>query len=154
MKKMRKAKVITALAMTVVMLVAMTGIAAAEATVCGWVFLQDQTTKVSGANVNVYSDSDHINRVGSGETDVNGWYSVSCGSLTAGNTAYVTASTDDGKSGESEGAVKYVGEGVYEANIAVVIVELGIPEFATIAIPVAAILGLLFFFNHRKRKKE
>jgi len=26
------------------------------------------------------------------------------------------------------------------------------PEFATIAIPVAAILGLLFFFNHRKRK--
>lgn len=29
-----------------------------------------------------------------------------------------------------------------------------IPEFATIAIPVAAILGLMFFFNHRKRRKE
>ena len=29
-----------------------------------------------------------------------------------------------------------------------------IPEFATIAIPVATILGLLFFFNHRKRRKE
>ena len=29
-----------------------------------------------------------------------------------------------------------------------------IPEFTTIAIPVAAILGLLFFFNHRKRKKS
>ena len=29
-----------------------------------------------------------------------------------------------------------------------------IPEFTTIAIPVAAILGLLFFFNPRKRKKE
>jgi len=29
-----------------------------------------------------------------------------------------------------------------------------IPEFATIAIPVAAILGLLFFYNRRKRKKE
>ena len=29
-----------------------------------------------------------------------------------------------------------------------------IPEFATIAIPVASILGLLFFFNHRKHKKE
>jgi hypothetical protein len=28
-----------------------------------------------------------------------------------------------------------------------------IPEFTTIAIPVAAILGLLFFFNHRKRKE-
>ena len=33
-------------------------------------------------------------------------------------------------------------------------VESGIPEFTTIAIPVASILGLLFFFNHRKRKKE
>ena len=29
-----------------------------------------------------------------------------------------------------------------------------VPEFTTIAIPVAAILGLLFFFNHRKRKKS
>ena len=29
-----------------------------------------------------------------------------------------------------------------------------IPEFATIAMPVGAILGLLFFFNHRKHKKE
>lgn len=29
-----------------------------------------------------------------------------------------------------------------------------IPEFATIALPAASILGLLFFFNHRKRRKE
>jgi hypothetical protein len=29
-----------------------------------------------------------------------------------------------------------------------------VPEFTTIAIPVAAILGLLFFFNHRKRRKD
>jgi hypothetical protein len=29
-----------------------------------------------------------------------------------------------------------------------------IPEFTTIAIPVASILGLLFYFNHRKRRKE
>ena len=29
-----------------------------------------------------------------------------------------------------------------------------VPEFATIAIPIAAILGLFFFFNHRKRKKS
>ena len=28
-----------------------------------------------------------------------------------------------------------------------------IPEFTTIAIPVAAILGLLFFFDYRKRRK-
>ena len=29
-----------------------------------------------------------------------------------------------------------------------------VPEFATIAIPVAMILGLLFFFNHRKRREH
>ena len=29
-----------------------------------------------------------------------------------------------------------------------------VPEFTTIAIPVAAIIGLVFFFNHRKRRKE
>jgi len=29
-----------------------------------------------------------------------------------------------------------------------------IPEFSTIAIPIASILGLLFFFNHRKRREE
>ena len=29
-----------------------------------------------------------------------------------------------------------------------------VPEFTTIAIPVAAILGLLFFYNYRKRKEE
>jgi hypothetical protein len=29
-----------------------------------------------------------------------------------------------------------------------------IPEFSTIALPVASILGLMFFFNHRKRRKE
>ena len=29
-----------------------------------------------------------------------------------------------------------------------------IPEFSTIAIPVASILGLLFLFNYRKRRRE
>ena len=29
-----------------------------------------------------------------------------------------------------------------------------VPEFSTIAIPIASILGLLFFFNYRKRRKE
>jgi len=33
-------------------------------------------------------------------------------------------------------------------------VTYNVPEFTTIAIPVAAIFGLLFFFNHRKHRKE
>ena len=36
----------------------------------------------------------------------------------------------------------------------VVLTDTAIPEFSTIALPVASILGLLFFFNHRKRRKE
>ena len=32
--------------------------------------------------------------------------------------------------------------------------DVPIPEFSTIAIPVVSILGLLFFFNHHKRRKE
>ena len=48
--------------------------------------------------------------------------------------------------------------GVCEPDYNDVVVELTgvnlIPEFTTIAIPVASILGLLFFFNHRKRRKN
>lgn len=33
-------------------------------------------------------------------------------------------------------------------------VTYNVPEFSTIAIPVAAIFGLLFFFNHRKKRGE
>ncbi len=29
-----------------------------------------------------------------------------------------------------------------------------IPEFSTVALPIAAVLGLVFFFQHRKNKKE
>jgi hypothetical protein len=35
-----------------------------------------------------------------------------------------------------------------------VVCDIPIPEFSTIAIPIASILGLLFFFNYRKRRKE
>lgn len=33
-------------------------------------------------------------------------------------------------------------------------VNVPIPEFATIALPIAAVLGLVFFFQHRKKKEE
>jgi hypothetical protein len=33
-------------------------------------------------------------------------------------------------------------------------IETSIPEFSTIAIPVAGILGLMFFFNYRKRRRD
>jgi len=51
------------------------------------------------------------------------------------------------------------GDGDYDAGIDALDTNVDvsfkeIPEFSTIAIPVASILGLLFFFNHRKRRKE
>ena len=69
-------------------------------------------------------------------------------SVTAGakSGAYVVAFEDLWDLGDrdyNDVVVELTGEGL----------EL-IPEFATIAIPVASILGLLFFFNHRKRRKD
>jgi len=52
------------------------------------------------------------------------------------------------------------GDGIYDGPSEDPVDKIGcygfekIPEFATIAIPVAAILGLLFFYSHRKRKEE
>jgi hypothetical protein len=46
----------------------------------------------------------------------------------------------------------YTQAGVLNGPLAAVCTE--IPEFSTIALPVASILGLLFLFNHRKRRKE
>jgi PKD repeat protein len=40
------------------------------------------------------------------------------------------------------------------ATTTVTVSSENIPEFSTIALPVTAILGLLFLFNHRKRRKE
>ena len=33
-------------------------------------------------------------------------------------------------------------------------VPVDIPEFSTIALPIAAVIGLVFFFQHKKRKEE
>ena len=64
--------------------------------------------------------------------------------------AYVVAFEDlnstkwkDGEPDYNDVVVELTGEGL----------EL-IPEFTTIAIPVAAILGLVLFYNYRKRKEE
>jgi thermitase len=63
-------------------------------------------------------------------------------------TKLQTTANDLGASGWDQ----YYGYG--RVNAADICPTNPIPEFATIAIPVAAILGLLFFFNYRKRRKE
>ena len=59
---------------------------------------------------------------------------------------------------EDLNSTKWTAEGEPDYNDVVVELtgeDLGlIPEFTTIAIPVAAILGLVLFYSHRKRKEE
>ena len=152
---MRKANVITALALTVVMLAAMTGIAAAGLELPEHVYGQvvdSNNEGVADAEVNVYRYADHTDNIGTTTSNDDGSYGVdiSGSNLVAGDTVYVTASKVGVGSGDDSGTLNN-----YDwAEVAVVIVKIDIPEFTTIAIPVASILGLLFFFNHRKHKKE
>jgi hypothetical protein len=184
MKKMRKAKVITALSLTVVMLVAMTGIAAANpenlyvepgpkdipyspnsVTFDVRVYDIEDTTVTHDIKATVYytgaggSVSDLQFKFTDEEGLTSGWkesggtwnwgtpvsgndekliLEVRAKSTAPPNTLYrfelIDCSQVERSSGTTRGTT--------------------IPEFATIAIPVAAILGLVLFFNHRKHKKE
>ena len=77
----------------------------------------------------------------------------------SGNIAAGTLIWSSCAEGKYDIVVDVNGNGDYDAGIDALDsnVEVGfegIPEFSTIAIPVASILGLLFFFNHRKRRRE
>jgi len=154
-KKMRKAKVklITALSLTVVMLAAMTGIAAAAGVYVHGQVVDSNNVGVADAEVNVYQSADHTNNIGTTTSNDDGTYGVdiSDSGLGSGDTVYVTASKVDVGSGDDSGTITEYGW----ANVAVVIVKIDIPEFATLAIPMGiAILSGLFFLNHRKRREE
>jgi hypothetical protein len=78
---------------------------------------------------------------------------------TSGSIAAGTQIWDSCVKGTYDIVVDVDGNGYYDAAIDALDSNMdvgfeGIPEFSTIAIPVASILGLLFFFNHRKRRKE
>jgi len=73
-----------------------------------------------------------------------------------GNTVPVTIilAGNYGAPGDVAYAIKASNEIVASGTVNGPVVCNEIPEFSTIAIPVAAIFGLLFFFNHRKHRKE
>ena len=158
MKKIRKANVITALALTMVMLVAMTGLAAATTSyvVQGNVIDGSTGVGVNGATVKAYdADGTQIGLTATSQasgTFGDGYYEIDFGTSEPPTPLYVHAQKDD-KQGEATaeqagGSIKY-DIVLYKANLSI-----EVPEFATIAIPVGAILGLVLFFNHRKHKKE
>ncbi len=128
-----------------VMLVAMTGIAAADVFAVGTVVDADGDP-ISGAGVSATCGGATL----TDSTDSDGNYGVNFTNIcSAGNTVNVIA-TYQGHTGSSSGDI--IDHHVVE--IADVDVTIAVPEFATIAVPVGAILGLVLFFNHRKHKKE
>ena len=189
---MAKAKVVTALALTVVMLVVMTGLAVADdATV---VITDDPiinplngstvtNTTVTVSNIWWKLGDPQIRHISVKTSNAN-LYAKVTGTDANGNnfdTGWTTGAEDAGRvganwtanssvattytftlsvKGTQEGAVTVadnfgtVFNSTAAADSASCTRQVLVPEFATIAIPVAAILGLLFFYNHRKRKEE
>jgi len=195
---MKKAKVIMALALTVVMLVVMTGLAAADPDQMDIVEdgTNNKVTSVDiplGGTVNLdINISNFLRAAGTIHNLTVELYDTDWNSVTG---LQVNISEQDGDGPKPTGTwnapadnpvVRWnqtSGAGGYErfdltiketkgvcANYIVRIADTetgksaelsaatigvnAVPEFTTIAIPVAAILGLLFFYSHRKRKEE
>ena len=105
---------------------------------------------INGAKVNATCNSV---TVGPNTTVSDGFYELDLATTgcNVGDTVDVVA-TYGGHTGSGSGTIGT--SSLLHVNLAIVCVEIPIPEFATIAVPVGAILGLVLFFNHRKRKKE
>ena len=160
---MRKVKVILSLALTAAMLVAMTGIAAADAAaddeavliVAGRV--TSNNVGVGGAEVIAYADQDHKNEIGRTLTGPRGFYVIrdEKSDLDVGDTVYATASKLDLGFAASSGVIHGMVDGTKfckEVNIAIILLKFEIPEFTTVAIPVGMILGLFYFFSWKRKQ--
>ena len=192
---MKKAKVITTLALTVVMLAAMTGLVVGyggniDATDSGGgsisLFAAGDKVYATGLlmtpddSFDIYvtndaspdwSDGDNIastktvviKLTGVTEAQLNGAVYLGDVSNAPGGIPYPTSGTyaydiavdlDQDGVYETTGVPTHCEDFVEDVPFGCKAFETEIPEFATIAIPVASILGLVLFFNHRKRKKE
>ena len=179
---MAKAKVVTALALTVVMLVVMTGLAVADPanvdiTANPIINPLDGTTVTNTTtvtyNIDYSTHGDSHTRYISVQTSKSNLYArVTGNGVDTGWTnnarvggTYTAISPNNytftlSVKGTEEGQVTVYDNAGSSFNssagydFASCTRNVEVPEFATIAIPVAAILGLLFFYNHRKRKEE
>jgi choline-glycine betaine transporter len=163
-RKMRKAKVITALSLTVVMLAAMTGLVSANGADIRF------AGKITDADGNPYVG--HIveiknsggSSIGTDTTYGEGWYMIPPGGPLGPTYTAVSNKDDtytmyiDGKPVNTKkliGSPPWVEEYPYYYYGWSYRWDYQIPEFATLAIPMGiAILTGLFFLNHRKRREE
>ena len=114
---------------------------------------------VASTDYNLYIRKDQA-WMGDGSESLAG--AVITTNVTTNTSGYIAAGTqiwDSCVKGTYDIVVDVNGNGYYDAAIDALDANVdvgfeGIPEFSTIAIPVVSILGLLFFFNHRKRREE
>jgi len=208
---MKKAKVITALALTVVMLMVMAGLAAAEPggaaspsevtvdlpndtpTDITFQFWDLSANTVNQSRFYMWRDNngdgvgddldgdgtpqeipddlcDDIEMSWDGTTyyteslivniPPSAWDTIESGQPSASETRYTkTIKVRDANNGATINDRYFIqgstGSSVVPVQVLTTNTDITpVPEFATIAIPVAAILGLLFFYSHRKRKEE
>jgi hypothetical protein len=175
-KKMRKVKVITTLSLAVLMLVSLSNTVSAEAVVGPPIGGNDvefdfEDPLFPGAPVDVTISwwiGDDVRCPNAGTFNLHLNLKDS-----AGNEVWAEH-VEDWTESPYETQLEAPGAGTYYLGVQIVATGCGrevgnsghfhpflvaseggsFPEFPTIAIPVAAILGLLFFFNHRKRKKS
>lgn len=119
---------------------------AAAGYVAGTIY--DGTTPVPNAVVTAYKDSDLTQIEGTDVANDDGTYAITLDTLGEGNTVYVKA-VKGGSSGTNNGVLETFSYTVNDYAIIefdIAIVDILIPEFATIAIPasIALIGGLLF----------
>jgi len=149
---MQTQKIMVVFMAVVITAMAITGVASAAYVVRGYVSYQN--TFVPGATVTLYDNAGLSGTpLAQGTTQSNGYYEIDFpGTIT--EPPYVLAEINGLRgSGQSEfkPSSNSLTTNYYKDLTIYSVVET--PEFATIAIPVASILGLLFLFKHRKSQK-
>ena len=141
----------------IVGLVGMIGTAAAElqsTTVLGLV-LDARGNEVAGADVTVYEGiSCSGTPLGTGTyttgiSGTDGFYSIYAGLLEPNANITVCAV----HSTEGSGYITTTAGSTVSSGVNVAVQNIPIPEFPTVALPIAAILGLMFIISSRKKKE-
>ena len=144
-----KRKMLIVTAMLAVM-VAMTGIAAADSSHIIGTVLKDGVAYTAGdATIEAYNDAGMAASALIGTTTANSGGGFSMDTVFVPHV-WLKGSTPAGLMGTANGDPL---EAVYGFNLFLVNLSL-VPEFPTVALPIAAVIGLVFFFQQKKNKKE
>jgi hypothetical protein len=133
-----------------VVTIMMAGNAAAISCAYGTVYQSDELTPVYGATVQAYKDKDYKQQIGADATSaVDGTYSIDLGDF-SGNTVNIKAFIGK-KEGTGSGNIESHGSNHTALNLYLSNVKIDIPDYPKVALSIAAIIGLMFIINLRKK---